>query len=94
MVSANRSCNRGTASTRVWKSRASSWIASPPAPHQRQGRARFIRTLVEGWAYGRIFRDSRERQGALPGWLAFYNRQRSHGGLDGQAPYERLLALT
>ena len=30
MASANRSCNRGTASTRVWKSRASSWIALIP----------------------------------------------------------------
>ena len=31
---------------------------------------RFIRTLVEGWAYGRIFRDSRERRMALPAGCA------------------------
>ena len=70
-------------------------IFTRPYRPRTNGKAeRFIRTLVEGWAYGRIFRDSRERQLALPGWLAFYNRGRPHGGLDGQAPYERLLALS
>jgi len=62
--------------------------------HRSIGKAeRFIKTLTEGWAYGRIFRDSRERQVALPGWLRIYNRARPHRSLDGQTPYERLCAL-
>jgi transposase InsO family protein len=69
-------------------------LTRPYRPRTNGKAERFIRTLVEGWAYGRIFRDSRERCLALPGWLAFYNRQRPHGGLGGQAPYERLHALT
>lgn len=65
----------------------------PYRPRTNGKAERFIRTLTEGWAYGRIFRDSRERQMALPGWLGFYNRQRPHRSLDGQTPYERLRAL-
>jgi hypothetical protein len=30
---------------------------------------RFIRTMLGGWAYGAIYRDSRERTAALDGWL-------------------------
>jgi len=65
----------------------------PYRPRTNGKAERFIRTLTEGWAYGRIFRDSRERQMALPGWLRFYNRARPHSSLDGQTPYERLCAL-
>ncbi len=65
----------------------------PYRPRTNGKAERFIRTLTEGWAYGRIFRDSRERQLALPGWLGFYNRARPHSSLDGQTPYERLIAL-
>jgi transposase InsO family protein len=69
-------------------------IRTRPYRPRTNGKAeRFIRTLTEGWAYGRIFRSSRERQTALPGWLDFYNRRRPHSSLDGQTPYERLLAL-
>jgi len=69
-------------------------IFTRPYRPRTNGKAeRFIRTLTEGWAYGRVFRNSRERRAALPDWLEFYNRHRPHGGLDGQAPYERLHAL-
>jgi transposase InsO family protein len=54
---------------------------------------RLIRTMLAGWAYGAIYGSSEERQRALPGWLAFYNRQRPHGSLGRQAPIERLLTL-
>ena len=49
--------------------------------------------MLAGWAYGAIYGGSEERQRALPGWLAFYNRQRPHGSLGRQAPIERLLTL-
>jgi transposase InsO family protein len=68
-------------------------LTRPYRPRTNGKAERFIRTLTEGWAYGRIFRDSRERRLALPGWLRFYNRARPHSSLDGQTPYERLCAL-
>jgi transposase len=37
---------------------------------QTNGKAeRFIRTMLGGWAYGAIYRDSHERTAALNGWL-------------------------
>jgi transposase InsO family protein len=70
-------------------------VRTRPYRPRTNGKAeRFIRTLTDGWAHGRIYRDSRERQMALPGWIDFYNRHRPHSSLGGQAPYERLRALT
>ena len=65
----------------------------PYRPRTNGKAERFIRTMLAGWAYGAIYGSSEERQRALPGWLAFYNRQRPHGSLGRQAPIERLLTL-
>jgi transposase InsO family protein len=54
---------------------------------------RFIRTMLAGWAYGAIYRNSDERRNALPGWLDYYTRQRPHRSLGRQTPLERLDAL-
>ena len=51
---------------------------------------RFIRTMLAGWAYGAIYRDSAERRRALDGWLDFYNPRRPHGSLSHQPPASRL----
>ena len=62
---------------------------------QTNGKAeRFIRTMLAGWAYGAIYRDSRERTAALPGWLTHYNYRRPHGALSHQPPASRLQQLT
>jgi transposase InsO family protein len=62
---------------------------------QTNGKAeRFIRTMLAGWAYGAIYRDSRERTAALSGWLAYYNYRRPHGALSHQPPASRLQQLT
>jgi transposase InsO family protein len=58
---------------------------------QTNGKAeRFIRTLLAGWAYGAIYRDSRERTAALSAWLDHYNYRRPHGALNHQTPASRL----
>jgi transposase InsO family protein len=62
---------------------------------QTNGKAeRFIRTMLAGWAYAAIYRDSRERTAALSGWLDHYNYRRPHGALSHQPPASRLQQLT
>jgi transposase InsO family protein len=65
----------------------------PYRPRTNGKAERFIRTLLGGWAYGAIYRNSDERTRALPGWLDFYNRRRPHRSLGRQTPVERLQAL-
>jgi transposase InsO family protein/transposase len=58
---------------------------------QTNGKAeRFIRTMLGGWAYGAIYRDSRERTTALDGWLWTYNHRRRHSAIGRQPPITRL----
>jgi transposase InsO family protein/transposase len=58
---------------------------------QTNGKAeRFIRTLLGGWAYGAIYRDSTERTAALDGWLWTYNHRRRHSALGHKPPIARL----
>jgi transposase InsO family protein len=65
-----------------------------PDRPQTNGKAeRFIRTLLGGWAYGAIYRDSTERTAAVSGWIDFYNRRRPHGALSHKPPIARLNEL-
>ena len=66
-------------------------LRTRPRRPQTNGKAeRFIRTMLDGWAYGRIYGSSSERRAALSGWLDFYNRRRPHGALGRQPPVTRL----
>ena len=65
-----------------------------PYRPQTNGKAeRFIRTLLAGWAYGAIYRSSRERSAALDGWLWHYNHRRRHSALGHQPPVTRTNVL-
>jgi hypothetical protein len=69
-------------------------LRTRPYRPQTNGKAeRFIRTLLGGWAYGAIYRDSAERNAALAGWLDFYNRRRPHGALSHKPPIAHLNEL-
>jgi hypothetical protein len=70
-------------------------LRTRPYRPQTNGKAeRFIRTMLAGWAYGAIYRDSRERTAALSGWLEHYNYRRPHGSLSHHPPISRLHRLT
>jgi transposase InsO family protein len=62
----------------------------PYRPRTNGKAERFIRTLVDGWAYGAVYRSSAERTAALAGWLDWYNRLRPHRSLGRKPPLTRL----
>jgi len=69
-------------------------LRTRPYRPQTNGKAeRFIRTMLGGWAYSAVYRDSDERNAALAGWLDFYNRRRPHGALSHKPPLARLTEL-
>ena len=69
-------------------------IRTRPYRPRTNGKAeRFIRTMLGGWAYGAIYRDSTQRTAALSGWLEFYNWRRPHGSLAHKPPGARLAEL-
>jgi len=66
-------------------------LRTRPRRPQTNGKAeRFIRTMLSGWAYGAIYRSSRERTAALDGWLWTYNHRRRHAAIGRQPPITRL----
>ena len=69
-------------------------LRTRPYRPQTDGKAeRFIRILLDGWAYGPIYASSRERTAALDGWLWTYNHHRPHGSLCHKTPAARLREL-
>ena len=65
-------------------------LRTRPYRPQTNGKAeRFIRTLINGWAYGAIYNSSRQRTLALDGWLWHYNHRRRHSALGHQPPATR-----
>jgi len=65
-------------------------LRTRPRRPQTNGKAeRFIRTMLNGWAYGAIYRSSSERSKALDGWLWHYNHRRRHSALGHQPPASR-----
>ena len=62
-----------------------------PYRPQTNGKAeRFIRTLLERWAYAHPYTHESERLAALAPTLDFYNRTRPHRALGGLAPLQRV----
>jgi transposase InsO family protein len=47
---------------------------------------RFNKTLLDEWAYARLYRSNNQRRRALARWLRFYNHRRPHTSLDGLTP--------
>jgi len=66
-----------------------------PYRPQTNGKAeRFIRTLLERWAYANSYDNEHERAQALPDALDSYNRYRPHRALAGQTPLQRVNDLS
>jgi transposase InsO family protein len=66
-------------------------VRIPPYRPRANGKVeRFNRTMLEEWAYVRLYRSNRERLAAFRRWLAFYNSRRPHTALGGKPPASRL----
>jgi transposase InsO family protein len=86
----NGSCYRGVVHAVACRRLAIKHLRTRPYRPQTNGKAeRFIRTLINGWAYGAIYRSSQERTRALDGWLWHYNHRRRHSALGHQPPISR-----
>ena len=62
----------------------------PRRPRTNGKAERFIQTLLNEWAYNRVYGSSAERTAALPTYLERYNYRRPHGSLGKQTPATRL----
>lgn len=94
LITDNGSAYRSTVHAIACRALRIRHLRTRPYRPQTNGKAeRFIRTLLGGWAYGAIYRDSAERNAALAGWLDFYNHRRPHGALSHKPPIARLNEL-
>jgi transposase InsO family protein/transposase len=91
LMTDNGSAYRSTLHAIACRSMGIRHLRTRPYRPQTNGKAeRFIRTMLGGWAYGAIYRDSTDRTGALDGWLYHYNHHRRHAAIGRQAPINRL----
>jgi transposase InsO family protein len=66
-------------------------VLTPPYTPRVNGKVeRFNRTLLEEWAYLRLYATNQERVDLLPQWLHRYNYHRNHTALGGRPPIERI----
>jgi transposase InsO family protein len=91
--------DNGTCFKRRWaddcERRGISVRKTRPYRPQTNGKAeRFIRTLLELWAYGHPYAHEQQRIAALAPALESYNRFRRHRALAGQTPLQRVNNLS
>ena len=91
VMSDNGSCYRSRVHARECRELGLRHIRTRPYRPRTNGKAeRFIQTLLNEWAYCRLYGTSAERTAQLRGWLYHYNFQRPHGALGHKAPASRL----
>ena len=66
-------------------------LTTRPYRPRTNGKAeRFIQTLLNEWAYARVYGSSQQRTDQLQPWLERYNYRRPHGSLGHQPPATRI----
>jgi transposase InsO family protein len=94
VMSDNGSCYRSREHANTCRELGLRHIFTRPYRPRTNGKAeRFIQTLQNEWAYGRIYTSSSERMRQLPPWLDHYNYTRPHGSLGHKPPGQRLTDL-
>jgi transposase InsO family protein len=91
LITDNGSAYRSTVHALACRALGIRHLRTRPYRPQTNGKAeRFIRTLLSGWAYGALYRNSAERAAALDGWIDYYNHRRRHSALGHKTPIARL----
>jgi transposase InsO family protein len=91
VMSDNGSCYRWGGFGRACRELGIRHVRTRPYRPRTNGKAeRFIQTLLDEWAYARVYGTSAERTAALPAFLERYNYRRPHGSLGKKAPATRL----
>jgi transposase InsO family protein len=91
LITDNGSAYRSTIHAVACRTLGIRHLRTRPYRPQTNGKAeRFIRTLLGGWAYGALYRNSTERTAALDAWIDYYNHQRRHSALGHKPPIARL----
>src|SRR4051794_20327942 len=94
LMTDNGAASRATIHALACRALGIKHLRTRPYRPRTNGKAeRFIRTLVDGWAYGAVYRTSSERTAALAGWLDWYNRLRPHRSLGRKPPLSRLAEM-
>jgi transposase InsO family protein len=87
----NGSCYRAHAHRAALRELGLRHLRIRPYRPRTNGKAeRFIQTLLDEWAYVRIYGSSTERTATLPLFLERYNFRRPHGSLGKKAPATRV----
>jgi transposase InsO family protein len=87
----NGSCYKAFAFTAAVEATNATHHRLPPRRPQWNGKVeRFNRTLLDEWAYVRVYRSEQARTAALDRWLHTYNHHRAHTSLRGQPPITRI----
>jgi transposase InsO family protein len=90
----NGSAYRSTDFSRACAAAAVRHHFTRPYRPQTNGKVeRFNRTLLEEWAYVRVYRSEHARTAALASWLHSYNHHRGHAALGGHPPVSRVTNL-
>ena len=88
MLTDNGASYRSHAYRDALASRAIRHKRTRPFRPQTNGKAeRFIRTLLDEWAYARPYRSNGDRLHALRRYVTFYNRGRPHTAIGGLVPH-------
>jgi transposase InsO family protein len=87
----NGSCYRARAFTAAVEVTGARHRRLPPRRPQWNGKVeRFNRTLLDEWAYVRVYRSDHARTSALDRWLHLYNHHRAHTALGSNPPMARV----
>ena len=93
VLSDNGACYRSRAFAAALGTAKHKWTR-PYRPQTNGKVERFNRTLLEEWAYARVYRSDQDRCDDFPTWLHNYNHHRGHTALAGLPPAARVPNLS